>query len=131
MADHRASPARHELPDIDATALTTARSVDRLLASAAEIIAARGRPDEDGLRSLDAARVASAAERWAGYFERVPEQLRDDPVASLRAVARRARAAYGPKDSIRDVFSPEVTEPLLDAIDRLLKAIARYEAHRS
>jgi hypothetical protein len=48
----------------------------------------------------------------------------------VRIAARQARAAYGPKDSIRDALPDNVTEPLLDAIDRLLKAIARYEAHR-
>jgi hypothetical protein len=48
----------------------------------------------------------------------------------LRTSARQARAAYGPKDSIRDALPAEVTEPLLVAVDRLLKALARYEAHR-
>ena len=32
--------------------------------------------------------------------------------------------------TLRDALSPEVTEPLLEAIDRLLKAIARREAAR-
>jgi hypothetical protein len=108
---NRLPPARHELPEIDAAALTTARAVDALLAEA------RGRND-------------APAERWAGYFGRAPDELRDEPVSQLRSVARRARAAYGPKDSIRDVFSPAITEPLLDAIDRLLKALSRYEVHR-
>ncbi len=74
--------------------------------------------------------MVPAAERWAGYFQRLPDQLRDEPLPGLRAAARRVRSAYGPKDSIRDTFSPEVTEPLLAATDRLLKAIARHEAHR-
>ena len=39
----------------------------------------------------------------------------------------RARAAYGPKDSLRDALPAALTEPFLDAVDRLLKAIARYE----
>jgi hypothetical protein len=39
----------------------------------------------------------------------------------------RARAAYGPKDSVRDALPASLTEPFLDAVDRLLKAIARYE----
>ena len=37
----------------------------------------------------------------------------------------RARAAYGPKDSVRDALPADVTEPFLDAIDRLLKELAR------
>jgi hypothetical protein len=102
------APARHELPDIDVAALHAARAADVLLAEA-------------GRRSAD---------RWIAYLGRLPDQLRDDPVPSLRAAARRARAAYGPKDSIRDALPPEVTEPFLDAIDRLLKAIARFELHR-
>ena len=39
----------------------------------------------------------------------------------------RARAAYGPKDSIRDALPADVTEPFLDAIDRLLKVLAKRE----
>jgi hypothetical protein len=56
--------------------------------------------------------------------------LRDGPLRDVRSAARQARAAYGPKDSVRDALPAEVTEPLLEATDRLLKAIARYEAHR-
>jgi hypothetical protein len=37
----------------------------------------------------------------------------------------RARAAYGPKDSIRDALPSDVTEPFLDALDRLLREINR------
>jgi hypothetical protein len=40
----------------------------------------------------------------------------------------RARAAYGPKDSIRDALPPDVTEPFLDSIDRLLREINRFQA---
>ena len=39
----------------------------------------------------------------------------------------RVRAAYGPKDSVRDALPRRVTEPLLDAIDRLLKELARRD----
>ena len=31
----------------------------------------------------------------------------------------RARAAYGAKDSVRDALPADLTEPFLDAIDRL------------
>ena len=130
-------PARHELPAIDAAAFDAARAADRLLAEArrqAEALrgGARGSgapadvhepPPSTGSR-------VPAADRWAGYFQRLPDQLRDEPLPGLRAAARRVRAAYGPKDSIRDTFAPELTEPLLVTTDRLLKAIARYEADR-
>jgi hypothetical protein len=124
------APARHEIPDVDAAALVAARAVDHLLAESRRIAAEGSRPDREGLHSLDAARQAADADRWSTYFGHLPDQLRDEPLPALRAAARRARAAYGPKDSIRDTYPPEVTEPLLEAIDRLLKAIARYEAHR-
>lgn len=70
------------------------------------------------------------AERWARYLEPLPDRLRDDPLTGLPAVARRVRSAYGPKDSIRDALPEDVTEPLLVAIDRLLKALARHELER-
>lgn len=100
--------ARHELPDIDAAALEAARAADL---------------------ALTAAR-ASGVDRWFEYLAPLPDRLRDDSLRELRGTARRLRAAYGPKDSIRDVLPEDVTEPLLRAIDRLLKVIARHDAHR-
>ena len=99
-------PARHELPHIDDRALTAARHADRL---------------------LDAARERGST-RWVTYLEPLPDRLRDDPLPGLRAAALRARAAYGPKDSIRDVLPEDLTEPFLDAIDRLLRDINRLRA---
>jgi hypothetical protein len=96
-------PARHELPEIDDLALAAARHADRLLASA---------------RERDAG-------RWAAFLEPIPDRLRDDELRALRAIAVRARAAYGPKDSIRDVLPGDLTEPFLDSIDRLLREINR------
>lgn len=101
-------PPRHQVPEIDAAALEAARAADLALAAA---------------RAIE-------SERWTSYLERVPSRLRDDPVGSLRSVARLTRSAYGPKDSIREVLSEDVTEPLLKAIDKLLKTIARHEAQR-
>ena len=69
-------------------------------------------------------------ERWSRYLTPIPDRLRDDPVTGLRSAARLVRAAYGPKDSIRDSLPETVTEPLLKSVDLLLKAIARYETHR-
>ena len=107
-------PARHEVPEVDAAALIAARALDRLSAEARRLADAGSRE----------------ADRWASYFGPMPDEFRDGPIPRLRALGRRARAAYGPKDSVREVLPAEVTEPTLDAIDRLLKVIARYEAHR-
>lgn len=103
-----ADPPRHELGDIDAAALVAARAADDALAIAREM----------------------ESERWVRYLAALPDRLRDDPLKDLRAASRLARAAYGPKDSIRDALPELVTEPLLRSIDRLQKAIARYDAHR-
>jgi len=101
-------PARHELPLIDDLALTAARRADRLLAEARE------RGDN----------------RWVAFFEAIPDHLRDDELRALRSTATRARAAYGPNDSVRDVLSPDVAEPFVQALDRLLRELAR-EFNRS
>lgn len=96
-------PARHERPAVDEAALAAAHEADRLLAAAKE----RG----------DA--------RWTKFLEPLPELLRDGSLAELGTAARRARAAYGPKDSIRDALPGALTEPFLARVDRLLKALAR------
>jgi hypothetical protein len=56
--------------------------------------------------------------------------LRDDDPPALRATATRSRAAYGVKDSIRDVLPAELTEPFLDAIDRLVRELNRADLDR-
>ena len=108
MPDLRArrGPARHERPAIDEAALVAARHGDRLVAAARD-------------RGLT---------RWADFLGPLPDRLRDDELATLRSVAMRARAAYGPKDSVRDALPAELTEPFLDALDRLLRELARREA---
>jgi len=101
----RRGPARHQLPAVDEAGLAAARHADRMVAA---------------LR-------AAGIDRWTTYFEPMPDRLRDDEPRGLRQVALRARAAYGPKDSIRDVLPREVTEPFLESIDRLLKQLARRD----
>lgn len=96
-------PARHEMPAIDDLALAAARHADRLVAAAREREAAR----------------------WTAFLEPLPDRLRDEDLRGLKAAATRARAAYGPKDSVRDVLPAELTEPFLDAIDRLLRELNR------
>lgn len=101
-------PARHEVPAVDEAALAAARTADRLLECARE----RG------------------SQRWYDFLAPVPDQLRDAGVGELRAVAMRARAAYGPRDSIRDALPADLTGPFLDDLDRLRKALARELAER-
>jgi len=96
-------PARHERPIIDEAGLVAARHADRLLAAARQI----------------------GSERWAAYLEPLPDRLRDDEPAALRATATRCRAAYGVKDSIRDALPADLTEPFLDSIDRLIRELNR------
>ncbi len=100
------SLARHEAPAVDAAALAAARWADRL---------------------LEAAR-RSRRERWIRFLADLPDRLRDDPLPALRGTALRARAAYGPSDSIRDALPTELTEPFREAIDGLLRALNRLEA---
>jgi hypothetical protein len=108
MTPVRHVPPRHELSEVDAAALDAARAGDLLVAAAR----------------------AAGSERWLRYFEPLPGRLRDDPLPDLRAAARLARAAYGPKDSVRDTLPWEATEAFLDRIDRLIKAINRWEANQ-
>jgi len=108
MTGVRRMPPRHEIPEVDAAALEAARAADRLVA------AARAMGDD----------------RWLRYLEPLPGRLRDDALPDLRAATRLARAAYGPKDSVRDALPSDATEPFLDRIDRLIKAINRWEANR-
>ncbi len=101
-------PARHERPAIDEAALAAARIADRL---------------------IEAARARNAT-RWEEFLAPLPGQLRDGGIADMRRIAMRARAAYGPKDSIREALPSELTEPFLADLDGLLKALARDAMER-
>jgi hypothetical protein len=98
--------ARHEAPAIDEAALVAARWADRVLAAAQDL----------------------GSVRWSAYFEPMPDRLRDDAPGALRATATRCRAAYGVKDSVRDVLPASVTEPFLDSVDRLIRELNRSAA---
>jgi hypothetical protein len=98
-------PPRHEIPAIDDAALLAARHADRLVAAAR----------------------SSGITRWESYLTPLPDRFRDGDIRDIRSAAMRARAAYGPKDSVRDALPASLTEPFLDAVDRLLKVIARHE----
>lgn len=91
------------MPAVDEAALAAAFAADKVLAAARQ----------------------AGAQRWSDFLAVVPDQLRDARVAELRAVALRARAAYGPKDSIRELLPSDVTEPFLDALDRLRRTLLR------
>ena len=108
MTTVRRFPPRHELAEVDAAALEAARAADALVAAAREM----------------------GNERWLRYLAPLPARLRDDTLPDLRAAARLARAAYGPKDSIGDALPWELTEAFRDRIDRLIKAINRWDANR-
>ena len=110
MAEVARAPrlARHELPLIDERALAAARAGDLLLAAA----------------------EARGAARWSRELGALPDLLRDGELADVRRAATRARSAYGPKDSIRDALPAEVTEPFLEAIDRLIRELARFDRSR-
>jgi hypothetical protein len=95
------------LPAVDEAALAVARNLDRLVAAA----------------------VATGFERWERYLAPLGEPLRDGSLRETRAAALRARAAFGPKDSIRDALPADVTEPFLESVDRLLKVLARRDAY--
>ena len=104
-AIRRSGPPRHEMPVVDEAALVAARDADRLLAAAVEM----------------------EAERWEAYLQPLPDRLRDGDLRDIRSAAMRARAAYGPKDSIRDTLPETLTEPFLESVDRLLKVLNRRE----
>ncbi len=96
------------MPAVDEAALAAARAADKLLAAA----------QERGLQ------------RWSEFLAPVPDLLRDGKLGELRSVVMRARAAYGPRDSIRDALPAEVTGPFLEDLDRLRKILARELAER-
>ena len=98
-------PARHELPLIDERGLIAARAAEVTLKLAQD-------------RGLV---------RWVHFLDPLPERFSDGDMREMRSAAMRARAAFGPKDSIRDVLPDDITEPLLDAVDRLLRELNRYD----
>ena len=97
------------MPDVDAAGLAAARCAERL---------------------LDAARAAGNA-RWEAYLAPLPDRLRDAPPAELRVAARRGRAAFGVKDSIAEDLPWDDAMAFRDALDLLLKVLARRDASNS
>jgi hypothetical protein len=100
-----AGPLRHDMPAVDEAGLAAGRAADKVIAAARD----------------------QGSERWVAYLEPLADRLRDDEPRGLRQAALRARAAYGPKDSVRDVLPDDVTMPFLEAIDRLLRQLNRRD----
>ncbi|MGC8633385.1 MAG: hypothetical protein ACP5VP_01745 [Candidatus Limnocylindrales bacterium] len=104
-----AGPPRWQDPLLDEAALDVARRLRGALAV---------------LRDL-------GQERWVRYLEPLLPVFEDGDQADLLAVCRRARAAFGPRDSLPEAW-PSADAPLLrDSIDRLQRLLDRRTALRS
>ena len=96
------SPPRWQDPVLDEAALAVARAV-------------RG-----AIRALE-----GSSPRWATWFEALLPALEDGDRPALETAAKRARAAYGAKDSVMDVWTAPEARQLRDLIDRLQLVLAR------
>ncbi len=74
--------------------------------------------------------LRTVAPRWATWFDALLPALEDGDRAALEAAAKRARAAYGARDSVLDVWSTPEALQLRDQIDRLQRLLARRSAER-
>ena len=99
--------SRFELPEIDAAAFEAARWTEQALSIVRE----------------------AQLERWIGLLAPLPDRLRDAEPAELMRTATQARSLFGVKDSLGEVLPDDVSLALRDAIDRLRRELARYEAH--
>ena len=74
--------------------------------------------------------LGRADHRPSSFGSKASSRNGDGDLPDVRRAAARARSAYGPKDSVRDALPPEATEPFLEAIDRLIREIARHDRSR-
>jgi hypothetical protein len=102
-------PSRHELPAIDDAALRAARLADPVLAYCRD-------------RGLS---------RWERVLAPIPEALRDGTLADVRSAVRTARATLGTKDSLADAVPSDLWIPWRDALDDLIRRLARLDAERA
>ncbi len=93
---------------------------DPELDEAALVVARRTRDVLDALRPLD-------QQRWLTFLEPLVPAFEDGDRVDLQAAARRARAAFGARDSLLDA-GVEQALPLRDAVDRLLLLLDRRRA---
>ncbi len=66
--------------------------------------------------------------RWAALFEPLVVAFEDGDRADLLAAARRARAAFGARDSVLDAWDSDDALRLRDALDRLQLLLDRRQA---
>ncbi len=102
-------PSRHELPAIDDAALRAARLADPVLAYCRE----------HGLQ------------RWERVLAPIPDALRDGTLPDVRSAVRTARSTFGTKDSLADAVPAHLWIPLRDALDDVIRRLARLDADRT
>ncbi len=66
--------------------------------------------------------------RWAALFEPLVPVFEDGDRADLLVAARRARAAFGARDSVLDAWDSDDALRLRDALDRLQLLLDRRQA---
>jgi len=82
-----------------------------------------------GVRGALAALGDGGDDRWIAWFEPLLGVFEDGDAAALRTATRRARAAFGAKDSVMDAWPDEAAAlRLRDAIDRLQRALDQRAA---
>ncbi len=70
-------------------------------------------------------------ERWVAFLEPLVPVFEDGDRGDLLVAARRARAAFGARDSILDAWPSDDARRLRDAVDRLQHLIDRRLASES
>ncbi len=99
----KAGPPRWQDPVLDEAALELARLV----------------------RGAVVALGALGHERWVAFLEPLVPVFEDGDRADLLLAARRARAAFGARDSILDAWPSDEARRLRDAVDHLQHLIDR------
>ena len=79
-------------------------------------------------RTVLVALEAAGDTRWRAWFEVLVPVFEDGDRSALEAAGRKARAAFGAKDSVRDVVDSPDLLVLRDAIDVLLRVLAERAA---
>lgn len=70
-------------------------------------------------------------ERWASYLEPLVPVFEDGDTLDLLRAARRARAAYGARDSVLEAWPSPDAIRLRDGLDVLLVVLERRRAARA
>ena len=76
-----------------------------------------------GIREAIGALRARGATRWVHWLEPLEPVLEDGDRADVLVAARRARAAFGAKDSVLDDWPDDAALRLRDVVDALLRAL--------